>query len=199
MTQPTANHEASLGSLVRLRVLNPSALPSHPILSAQQTPDPDQHNTPTLKQFISQALTEGAHFIDTTIPATFTPTKVSASPPSEARVHSSKGKISKQDLLDKVEGGKAVDHEWSDEFWFARRSVHTPGMEVGTAPWTEFVNGLLRDHSVHEADYTPNVYDGREVCTWETELKDLVLEGYEEVRMCSEYLPSWERTRSIEG
>lgn len=187
MNGSSASNETSskLGSLVRLRVLNPSSLPSHPVLSPQQGQSSSPNGTPPLQPFITQVLTEGAHFIDKTVPGTFTSTNTKVSPPSEARVDSSKGKISKAELLKSVEGGKSAEQEWRDEFWFARRSVHVQGPEVGRAPWSEFVDGLLRAHSVNEADYTPNVFDAREICNWEEQLNGLAWEGYEEVRMCS--------------
>lgn len=83
------------------------------------------------------------------------------------------------------EGQWGFAEKWRDEHWFSRRSVHKNSKgENGTADWSEFVDGLMRNHSVHEADYTPNVFDCREVCNWEGEgLKGESFDGWEEVRM----------------
>jgi hypothetical protein len=191
----------ALGQLVRLRVLKPSELPRHATLAPAQDKQPQASNGvpegTSLASFITQALTEGVAFIDKTIPHTFTKTGSKASPPSAAHVTSSKRKISSGDILNGIgEGNKwGFAQAWRDEFWFARRSVHTQGEEAGTAPWKEFVDGLLRNHSVHEAEYTPNVFDSRKICDWDEELGSVPLEGFEEVRMCSKWFQSLEINR----
>jgi len=58
------------------------------------------------------------------------------------------------------------------------------GEETGRAPWKEFEQGLFRDHSVHEKEYTPDVFDARKVCDWEEGLKGVVVEGWKDVGMC---------------
>jgi hypothetical protein len=176
----------ALGQLVRLRVLNPAELPSHPILAPAQDNATEQTS---LKTFVTQVLTEGTTFIDKTIPSTFTTTNTKASPPSTAHVTSSKRKISSGDILNGIGEGNTwgFAQAWRDEFWFARKSVHAQAEETGTAAWKEFVDGLLRDHSVHEADYTPNVFDARKICDWEEELGAVGFVGFEEVRMCSKF------------
>ncbi|KAF2429874.1 hypothetical protein EJ08DRAFT_734607 [Tothia fuscella] len=185
MTSSKDTRAPTLGHLVRLHVLSPSELPSHPVLSSSQKhSSTDTSASPHLKTFITQALTEGATFIDKTIPQTFRPTNTKPSPPSEASVASSKRKISKGDILNGIKEGKpGFAKTWRDEVWFARRSVHVQGREMGRASWIEFVDGLLRNHSLNEADYTPNVFDAREIGNWEDELRGIEFEGYDEVRM----------------
>ncbi|EXJ96331.1 hypothetical protein A1O1_01457 [Capronia coronata CBS 617.96] len=57
------------------------------------------------------------------------------------------------------------------ENWVARRSVHKDisSKDVtrpGHALWDEFVYGLRDDHSKHEADFTPTLYDAHCVVDW---------------------------------
>ena len=51
--------------------------------------------------------------------------------------------------------------------------------ETGTACWEEFVDGLMREHSVHEMEYTPDVYDAHRVLDWREEVAVLEREGWE--------------------
>jgi len=41
------------------------------------------------------------------------------------------------------------------------------------------VDGLLREHSTHEMEYTPDVYDARKVLDWREEVAVLEREGWE--------------------
>lgn len=74
------------------------------------------------------------------------------------------------------------------EAWFARKSTHRNGRERGTADYSEFEEGLRRDHSQHEMDYTPNVFDAHKVLDWNTDIKALggEVEGFQDVSMSSE-------------
>lgn len=147
-------------------------------------------NPISLKSFVSKVLTEGVLFADKTIPQTFTATTTKASPPSSADVKSSKRKIAASEILNGIKSERGLDfaQSWRDEFWFARKSVHEPKEDMGTASWKEFVNGLLVNHSKNEADYTPNVFDCQCVCEWEGEELSQV-EGFEDVRMSSRHFP----------
>lgn len=49
------------------------------------------------------------------------------------------------------------------EYWFARSSEH----KDPDPTWDDFVKGLYENHSENEAEYTPDVYDCREVCKWD--------------------------------
>lgn len=67
------------------------------------------------------------------------------------------------------------------EHWFARRSVHKDisskdPKRPGHASWAEFVYGLRDDHSKHEADFTPSLYDARCVVDWTDALHDSEVE-----------------------
>ncbi|EXJ79116.1 hypothetical protein A1O3_08617 [Capronia epimyces CBS 606.96] len=57
------------------------------------------------------------------------------------------------------------------EYWIARRSVHRDisskdATQPGHASWDEFVYGLRDNHSKHEADFTPTLYDAHRVADW---------------------------------
>lgn len=71
------------------------------------------------------------------------------------------------------------DH--SEETWFARTSIHENKAAAGTASWREFEYGLMDDHSAHEMDYTPDVYDAHKVLSWDGASSLLQIPGYEKV------------------
>lgn len=67
------------------------------------------------------------------------------------------------------------------ESWFARVSEHVEGSGGGQASWEEWEGGLRVNHSQHERDYTPDVYDANEVLVWDQGvLGGLVEEGRED-------------------
>ena len=55
----------------------------------------------------------------------------------------------------------------SQTTWFARRSRHADRAEAGTATWGEFDHGIRAEHSRCEAEYTPEVIEGWQVCAWD--------------------------------
>jgi len=71
------------------------------------------------------------------------------------------------------------------EAWFARRSTHTNKRERGTADWREFNERLRRNHSQHEMEYTPGVFDAHKVLDWDAEIQGLggQVEGFQDVSM----------------
>lgn len=69
----------------------------------------------------------------------------------------------------------------SPETWFARTSLHENQSANGTADWSEFESGLLDDHSQHEMDYTPDVFDAHKVLTWDSPIEGIT--GYDKVAM----------------
>jgi hypothetical protein len=58
------------------------------------------------------------------------------------------------------------------DYWVARRSIHADAHEKGTASWDEFEDGLRVEHSKKEGEYTPDVADVVEVCSWPLEAMD---------------------------
>ena len=70
---------------------------------------------------------------------------------------------------------------------FARKSTHTSKSETGTATWEEFDGGLRVQHSEHEREYTPDVFDSFKVLDWDAETDTLgeELGEYRDVKMSS--------------
>jgi hypothetical protein len=68
------------------------------------------------------------------------------------------------------------------EYWVARKSVHRDlssrdTSSPGNASWKEFIYGLRDDHSRHEQEFTPNLYDAHHVCDWNGEVRELESHG----------------------
>jgi len=162
---------SGLGPLVRLRPLATKQLPAHPDLaSAQATND-----CPNLESFISDVLREASTFMTSYLPENASVKSESKkSPPAQADVKVLVCNIARPP------GGSD-----NAETWFARTSLHHNKREQGTADWEEFESGLLDDHSQHEKDYTPDVYDAHEVLTWSNSIVDSI-EGWDKVNMSSE-------------
>ncbi|OCL08954.1 hypothetical protein AOQ84DRAFT_354246 [Glonium stellatum] len=74
------------------------------------------------------------------------------------------------------------------EKWFARSSEHQDNKAKGTADFEEFDFGLRIDHSIHEKDYTPDVYDANKLLDWDAEIQAGGLSegvgGFSEIKMC---------------
>lgn len=49
--------------------------------------------------------------------------------------------------------------------------IHQNAAKDGTASWEEFDSGLRADHSQHEMEYTPDVYDAHRILDWSAELE----------------------------
>lgn len=138
---------------LRLRPLHIAELPAHPTLQSIQS---KRSRTVDLKCFVHEVLTEGVDFSDSVIPSNFQKRgSLKSSPPSTAKVQ----------LLscDLIQG----------ESWFARQSVHENAPLEGTASWDEFEQGLYDDHSQHEMDYTPDVFDAHKVVDWSDAIEGL--------------------------
>ncbi|KAH0287018.1 hypothetical protein M436DRAFT_78668 [Aureobasidium namibiae CBS 147.97] len=150
----------SHGQLVRLRALYPSQLPAHPDLTALQG---TASALPDLDTFIISVLTEASTFMTDYLPKNFSiKDRSKTSPPAKATVQLLAHEISAQQL-----GANA-----QDEAWFARTSLHENKKEKGTASWDEFEAGLLDDHSLHESQYTPDVFDAHKVLSWDDKLAE---------------------------
>lgn len=148
----------SLGSLVRLRTLSPSQLPAHPDLASLQGSE-----QPEIHTFITDILNEASSFMTDYLPAHFSiKDRSKSSPPAKATVQLLAHQISAQDL----------GSGYADEAWFARTSLHENKKETGTATWDEFEAGLFDDHSIHESEYTPDVFDAHKVLSWHDKLAE---------------------------
>lgn len=155
MAETAAFHDPNK-RLLKLSPLPPYKLPAHPLLASKQT----QSGQPTLRTFVTELLTEAVAFSDSIVPNQF---RMKSSSKSSAPAKADVAVLSCDSLVDGT--------------WFARQSLHEDKAEVGTASWSEFVNGLCMDHSKHEAEYTDGVVDARKVMGWEEEVRHLEEEG----------------------
>lgn len=142
--------------LVRLRPRSVYEIPSHVefthLPSASTSGD-----RPELLDFIDSLLKEAIEFTDVYLPAEFKKKSTKQSGPATAKV----------DLLE-----HSRDRDGLIETWFARRSRHVNTNQSGTATWEELDMGLRQDHSTHEMDYTPEVFDAHKVLDWNEQIND---------------------------
>ena len=166
-------------SFLHLHPLVPADLPTHPALA------PHQQSSPDTSTFVKRVLDEATALVDTALPQSFhSISKSKASPPSAAPVELLSRSIPASSLPSHVK--KPGSSSCKGEAWFARRSVHENAEKEGTASIAEFEEGLIKNHSANEMDYTPDVYDSYKVLEWDKEQLRNV-EGYDDVGMYSEY------------
>lgn len=165
--------------LLKLAVLSPSQLPAHSDLASAQDGSSEE-----LIAFVTQLLTEGAHFADTRIPKEFKHQKIQHLPRS------------KGGDVEVLAGGPSVDDPAANhgrgEFWFARRSRHTllaegAKPEQGKASCDEFEDALFIEHSVKEGEYTPDIYDAHKLLDWKSELSGKTIEGWYDIGLEGTY------------
>lgn len=135
---------------LRLQPLPPSQLPAHPLLAPLQ---PASHALAAMP-FAHEVLAEAVAFTDTVVPETF---QKKGSPKSSDPSHA-KVQLLSSDLI-------------KGEAWYARQSEHEDRAERGTATSAEFVAGLFDEHSVHEMEYTPDVFDAYKVLDWQEQMR----------------------------
>jgi len=138
----TNDFKAPATRKLRLAPLQPSALPAHPALANSGS----SSASVSLAAFVREVLDEALAFSDSVMPSTF---QKKGSPKSSAPA-AAKVQLLSSDVL-------------KGEAWFARRSEHVDGARDGSASFAEFERGLFHDHSVHEMDYTPDVFDAFKV------------------------------------
>jgi hypothetical protein len=148
---------------LQLKPLAVSDLPVHPDLSSQQS------SSISIRDFLTSAVKDALELVDNTIPSSFKMSGTKSAAPSSAKVQ--------------ILSGQAT-HGSSE--WFARRSIHKDQDIFGTATWAQFENGLRVDHSRHEKEYTPDVFDANPIVEWD--LSQLSITGelnLTEPTMCS--------------
>lgn len=128
---------------IHLAPFNLNQIPAHPQLKAHQAPS----SSPSLRTFITELLTEAIIFSDDFVPSTF---KRKGQPKKSGASTAPVQLLAWTDEKGAGAGGSQA------EYWFARQSVHEDVRKKGTADWEEFENGLYREHSVHEMEYTPD-------------------------------------------
>ena len=156
--------------------------------------DPDAR--PGLIAFLTEVLDQAISFVDDIVPKTFVEKSEKTSSPAVAKVKVLKREIDSQQLSQipwentKVPRIAPSSLGFNGEAWFARRSQHANQAQKGTASFSEFEHGLMVDHSEHEQEYTPDVYDARPVLDWDTETAStnlIIGESYSQIRMCSRH------------
>lgn len=159
--------------------------------------DKNQSQRPALLPFIKAVLDEACIFVDDIMPQTFTGSGEKQSKPAAAKVKLLKREIGGHELSQvpwassniKRNSPKAVGT--SREAWFARRSRHANRSDQGTADFPEFDLGLRVNHSEHEREYTPDVFDSYRVLDWDSETMrhDFAADNYSQVHMSSTLHP----------
>ena len=153
----------------------------------------DQDGRPELKAFIKEILDQAKEFIDDTLSSTFREESPKTSPPAIAQVRLLSRTITSTQL-DKIPWLKSkiprqppVNSPKSGEAWFARSSRHANQSQEGTADFSEFDYGLRIDHSEHEREYTPDIFDSYKVLEWDLEHdgEELIIDKYSQIRMTS--------------
>jgi hypothetical protein len=160
--QTSASSPSGLGPLIRLRLLNPNQLPSHPTLGSHD----DGKGHISIDSFATNALDEAETFMTTYLPSKFElKGSDKRSPPSNAPVE-----LFAKDIPSSSLPKHSGVPQGTTEHWFARKSVHENKAVAETANWPEFDDGLRRNHSQNEMGYTPDVVDAHEVLSWNSQL-----------------------------
>lgn len=195
---------APLGSLIRLSLLSSEGLPFHALLHGhpkttddlnRPTKDEDDAESsghPTLEAFLKEVLDEARQFMDD-LPSTFREGSLKSSPPPIAEVRRLSRAIPRAQLAEiprkhtsATRPGFTDEGMKGGETWFARRSRHCNQKQNGTANFDEFNYGIRIDHSEHERDYSPNVYDAVKIVEWDLpDESHKVLGDYSEPQMTS--------------
>ncbi|KIX07114.1 uncharacterized protein Z518_05091 [Rhinocladiella mackenziei CBS 650.93] len=188
-----AQEQSIPSNLVRLAPLQIGDLPAHPDLPMLDSDSPSQR--PDLAAFITAILDDGASFLDpSTLSRSFKHHSRKSSPPSAAHVEvlthsipaSSIAQIPWSDTSQGHDGTRGVSRSkprsLGAEYWVARKSIHKDissksGQQPGNASWAEFIYGLRDEHSKHESEFTPTLFDALNVVNWNDSVRDLELQG----------------------
>ena len=155
---------------------------------------------PALAAFVRAVYYEAEAFMNHSYARTFLSAGFRGSRPADARVEIRERRVQRHQLeavtwaenetwRAKPAGTLDEKGRWEApwaESWFARRSVHKDSPQMGTASLSEFDEGIRTEHSKHEMEYTPDVYDMREIMDWTEQLRGVDLgRDIEEVDMRS--------------
>ena len=155
----------------------------------------DDTGRPNLIPFIKAILDEATNFVDITMPRTFFEGGLKSSSPSTAKVRLSRRTFTGTELSQVPWEKSTVPRKAppgimkSSEAWFARNSTHANRDLKGTASYSEFDFALRVDHSQHEREYTPDVFDDFKVLEWDlgSTPYELVIDKYRHITMGSEH------------
>ena len=183
-----------LGNLVRLTPLHLDEIPAHPSIpnfsgvgrtdganasNGTSTGTTLSKGRPDLQAFLKAILDEARTFIEA-YPSLAQSAGTKAAQPSTAKVDLLKCQVSGSELssvpwqssaIQRTEPSAAEKN--AGEFWVARHSVHEDADTKGSASWEQFEFGLREDHSKHEQDFTPTLYDARTILDWTEQLQPL--------------------------
>lgn len=149
--------------LIQLQPHPFTILPAHPSLP----PGPPRTEA---RQVASTALQEALELLNSDLPTWETDTKARRSPPANSDIRLSR-KWRKYELT-------ADSPKRKPEFWVCRQSEHPDAAIDGSAPWTEFEDGLRSEHAEHEMEYTPSVTGVERLLQWtEQEIGELDMNG----------------------
>lgn len=183
---------APLGNLIRLLPLHINELPVHPALEVLVRPSKSSSNSassslshdgkvnsnerPNLISFMEDILDQATIFIDDTLPTTFKKGGLKQSAPSTAKVQLLSRMVKPAEIKAVPWINSSIPRNWSangsmpGEAWYARTSRHANHSSEGTADLDEFDYGLRHNHSKHEQDYTPGVFDSYKVLDWSEQI-----------------------------
>lgn len=185
----TSISPAPLGNLVRLTPMLLNELPAHS--SIPNTPikgvanEGSERPRPDLLTFLRAILDEGGRFLSKdTFQSSFKSHSSKSAPPCPTDVQVSQREISASDIERVAWDSPPIPRRKplaiDAEHWFARRSHHpniSSKEKKGNASWDEFVFGLRDQHSKHECDFTPTLYDAHHILDWNEEVRALEGEG----------------------
>lgn len=210
-----ASEAKSLGNLVRLLPLHINEIPDHPAFESliqNSTSLPDSNGSspspngkfssnerPHLITFMEEVLDQATIFVDDTLPETFKKGSLKTSKPATAKVQLLSRMVKPSEIKAVPWINSSIPRNWSangkksGEAWFARRSRHANHSNEGTADLDEFDYGLRHNHSKHEQDYTPDVFDSYKVLDWSEQIKAALdsgsgIDNYRDLNMSSKSL-----------
>lgn len=168
--------------MIRLAALDVEELPDHPSFESNASGSTSA-SRPDLLSFALTLLDQGRDLLlPTQFNLQFKHHSQKSSPPSNNEVEVLSSSVPASEIASLPWGTDDVPRrkpsKLSDEFWYARRSYHhnlsVRRNSPGTASWDEFVYGLRDNHSKHEFDFTPTIYDAHHVINWNEELNSLL-------------------------
>ena len=179
-----SRNSEKLSNLVRLTNLHLHELPAHSDLPQSEV----SKQRPDLPAFIRAVLDEGAAFLHpSAIKAHFQASGTKSASPSTASVQVLKRSITAATLTSIPWSNSPIPRQpppssaIEPEYWFMRRSLHaniSSKETKGSASWPEFVYGLRDEHSHHEMDFTPTLYDAHHILDWNSEIQQLESTGH---------------------
>ncbi|KAK5075674.1 hypothetical protein LTR70_010022 [Exophiala xenobiotica] len=163
--------------MIRLAPVPFEDLPDHPSFGSG-----DSNKRPDLLRFALTLLDQGRSLVQPTqFNLSFKSHSQKSSPPSNNEIEILSATVPAADIeklpwsSDEILRSKPANVE--DEHWYARRSYHhnhpSKNNAAGTGSWQEFVYGLRDQHSKHEYDFSPSIYDARLICNWNEQINQL--------------------------